>query len=177
MASKHPHFADLRRMTLEISHFCDEHHRTPIACDTMSQVMFRRCTHPGDPSSHWPTPPATQGCVDQSRWRRSRPCGNLAQINLSIGIDASGDGRERRCERPSAKSGVFGRELGAGTDWSPRTYTSQRGRFPVAADWTRLPNGSLARKGAGLRCTCQRWWARLDSNQRPRDYESPALTN
>ncbi len=23
----------------------------------------------------------------------------------------------------------------------------------------------------------EKWWAQLDSNQRPRDYESPALTN
>ena len=34
-----------------------------------------------------------------------------------------------------------------------------------------------ARVGQGLAAEADRWWARQDSNLRPRDYESPALTN
>ena len=73
----------------------------------------------------------------------------------------------------------LGHETLALSDASPTAYRREQ---PI--DRTQRPSGALPWENETMTFytlvmvqTCCVWWARQDSNLRPRDYESPALTN
>ena len=82
-----------------------------------------------------------------------------------------------RCRRSRSTSPASRTATAACTS----TPTSPRWSTPPACASRRLPARSASARrcssAAGADAAAIEWWAGLDSNQRPRDYESPALTD